>query len=875
VEKERAEAAQCVSEERFRQLAENIRDAFFLIDTDSYRVLYISPAYEEIWGRSCESLYANPESWLEVVHPEDRASTYGKYKVGVSGGKSEWEYRIVRPDGSIRWIEARIFPVRSDTGEAERIAGVAEDITERKLISNKLRESDRRLSDILDNVELVSLILDREARITYCNDYFLALTGRQRENVVGQSFFELYVPSDIVNDMRGVHSALLGNQPTAWHHENEIITRSGDRRLIHWNNSLLRSEAGEVIGTASIGEDITERKRADVKIRRLNRVYEVLSQINALIVRAQDRASLFTETCRIAVEAGAYRMAWIGVIDPNTLDGKVITCHGGEGGYVDKISLTARVGTPDSERPACRALRQSRPVICNDLANDLSMASLRNELLTRGYKSVACFPLTVAGRPAGAVIALYAGEADVFDDDETRLLLELAGNITFAVDHIEKQEQLNYLAYYDVLTGLANRSLLLERVAQYMRSNVSGEHRLALFLIDLERFKNINDCLGRPAGDALLRQVAEWLTRYFGDVNLLARVGADDFAVVLPEIKQDVDVARLLEDAMNAFLLHPFRLDNAVLRVAAKVGVALFPEDCANAETLFKNAEAAVKTAKSSGNRYLFYAKKMTETVAVRLTLENQLRQALDNGEFVLHYQPKVNLASGKIAGAEALIRWDNPRTGLVPPVRFVPVLEEIGLVHEVGRWALRKALEDHRRWRRAGLAAVRIAVNVSPLQLRSRGFVAEIKQAIDDDAHAASGLELEITESLIMEDVRHTIASLQAIRAMGVTIAIDDFGTGFSSLSHLSRLPADVLKIDRSFVIDLTVTPEGLAIVSTIINLAHSLKLKVVAEGVETIEQSRLLRLLNCDEMQGFLFSKALPSEIFETRYLAPPSTG
>ena len=781
----------------------------------------------------------------------------------------------MRPDGSIRWIEVRIFPVQNGAGEAVRTAGVAEDITERMLISSKLRESDRRLSDILDNVELVSLILDREARITYCNDYFLALTGRQREKVVGQSFFELYVPSDIVNEMRGVHSALLGNHPTAWHHENEIITRSGDRRLIHWNNSLLRSEVGEVIGSASIGEDITERKRAEVKIRRLNRVYEVLSQINALIVRAQDRASLFTETCRIAVEAGAYRMAWIGVIDPKTLDGKVIACHGGEGGYEDKISLTARDGMPGSERPACRALRQSRPVICNDLANDLSMASLQNELLTRGYKSVACFPLTVAGRPAGAVIALYAGEADVFDDDETRLLLELAGNITFAVDHIEKQEQLNYLAYYDVLTGLANRSLLLERVAQYMRSNISGEHRLALFLIDLERFKNINDWLGRPGGDALLRQVADWLTRYFGDVNLLARVGADDFAVVLPEIKQDVDVARLLEDAMNAFLLHPFRFDNAVFRVAAKVGVALFPEDGANAEALFKNAEAAVKTAKSSGNRYLFYAKKMTETVAVRLTLENQLRQALDKEEFVLHYQPKVSLASGNIAGAEALIRWNNPRTGLVPPVRFIPVLEEIGLIHEVGRWALRKALEDHRRWHRAGLAAVRIAVNVSPLQLRSSGFVAEIKQAIDDDAHPASRLELEITESLIMEDVRHTIASLRAIRAMGVTIAIDNFGTGFSSLSHLSRLPADVLKIDRSFVIDLTVTPEGLALVSTIINLAHSLKLKVVAEGVETIEQSRLLRLLNCDEMQGFLFSAALPSEIFEARYLAPPSTG
>jgi EAL domain-containing protein (putative c-di-GMP-specific phosphodiesterase class I) len=263
----------------------------------------------------------------------------------------------------------------------------------------------------------------------------------------------------------------------------------------------------------------------------------------------------------------------------------------------------------------------------------------------------------------------------------------------------------------------------------------------------------------------------------------------------------------------------------------------------------------------------------MTATVAGELTLENQLRQALDREEFVLHYQPKINLVSGKLTGAEALIRWNDPRTGLVPPGRFIPILEDTGLIYEVGRWALRKAIEDYLRWRAAGLAAVRIAVNVSPLQLRSRGFVAEIQQAVGTHAHAAGGLELEITESLIMEDVKHSIASLKAIRAMGVRIAIDDFGTGFSSLSYLSKLPVDTLKIDRSFVTDITAGPEGLALVSTIIKLAHSLKLKVVAEGVETEEQSRLLRLLDCDEMQGFLFSKPVPRGLFETRYLAPPA--
>jgi diguanylate cyclase (GGDEF)-like protein len=426
-----------------------------------------------------------------------------------------------------------------------------------------------------------------------------------------------------------------------------------------------------------------------------------------------------------------------------------------------------------------------------------------------------------------------------------------------------------------VLTGLANRRLFLERVAQYMRSAVSGGHKLVLFLIDLERFRNINDELGRPAGDALLRQVTRWLTQNLGDANLLARVGADHFAVVLPEVADEGDVAHVLEKTIENLLDHPFHLEDTVFRIAAKFGVALFPDDGGDADTLFKNAEAALKKAKASGDRYLFYTQKMTAAVAGKLTLENQLRQALDKEEFVLHYQPKVNFESGMVTGAEALIRWNDPRTGLVPPGRFIPILEETGLIYEVGRWALRKAIADYLHWRDVGLPAVRIAVNVSALQLRNRAFIAEIEQAIGVDAHAAAGLELEISESMIMDDVRQGIATLQAIRAMGVSIAIDDFGTGFSSLGYLSKLPVDTLKVDRSFVIDMTSGRQGLALVSTIINLAHSLKLNVVAEGVETEEQSRLLRLLNCDEMQGFLFSKPVPIEIFETRFLTPAAAG
>jgi diguanylate cyclase (GGDEF)-like protein/PAS domain S-box-containing protein len=745
------------------------------------------------------------------------------------------------------------------------------DLEHKQGASDELRESERRFSEMLSNVALISMMLDRQANIEYCNDYLLNLTGWRREEVLGRSFLELFLPLDLHEELRGVYTAMLENSPAAWHHENDILTRSGERRLIRWNNSVLRSSSGAVMGVASIGEDVTVQKRAEMGVKRLTRVYAVLSQINALIVRVRDRADLFRETCRIAVEAGAFRMAWIGSIDSQTLDGKVLAWHGGEEGYIDKIKLTAREGTPDSERPACRALRDLQPVICNDIATDSSMSEVREELLKRGHRSVGCFPLTVAGRTE-VVIALFAGEANAFDQEEVRLLLELADNISFAVDHIEKQERLNYLAYYDELTGLANRGLFLERVAQYIRSTPAASGKLAVTLIDLERFKNINHSLGRPTGDVLLQRVAKWLIENFGDASLLARVDSDHFAIVFPAVRHEAELARHLERTLELLLQHPFQVNGDAFHVGAKIGVAMFPDDGADADALLKNAEAALKKAKMSGERYLFYAQRMTDTVVGRFTLEFHLHEALDKGEFVLHYQPKVNLLSGELTGAEALLRWNDPRTGLVPPTKFIPLLEETGLIYAVGLWVLQRAIDDYLRWRAAGLEVVRIAVNVSPLQLRNRGFIAELKQAISINDYAAAGLELEITEGVIMEDIGHSIASLRAIRSMGVSVAIDDFGTGFSSLSYLSKLPADTLKIDRSFVNDMTAGTAGRALVSTIIGLAHALELNVVAEGVETEEQANMLRLLNCDEMQGYLCSKPLPCGIFETRYLRRP---
>jgi diguanylate cyclase (GGDEF)-like protein/PAS domain S-box-containing protein len=796
----------------------------------------------------------------------------------AAGMLSRFDVQMRSRDSRFFWIDFSLCPARDAGGAVTYLVPSGVVIEECKRAEQALTQLQRRSELILESVGEGIHGIDMQGKIIFENSAATKLLGYSFRELTGKPAHAVMhhsrkdgTPNPVA--ACAVHTTMYDGAIRRV--EDEVFWRKdGSSFPVEYTTAPIRNDQNDITGAVVAFRDITERKEAENRIRRLNRVYAVLSGINTLIMRVRDREALFREACRTAVEAGAFKMAWIGAIDPQSLDGKVVAWYGGDEGYTDMIRFTAREGAPNCERPASRAVRQSQPVLCNDIATDASLGELRDELIKRGHRSLGCFPLTTAGKPAG-VIALFAGEVNAFDEEETRLLLELSGNISFALDHIEKEEKLNHLAYHDVLTGLANRSLFLDRAAQYLRGAASSGDQLALGLIDLERFKNINHSLGWPAGDALLRQVAEWLIHRFGDAGLLARVDADHFAVMLPKMKHAGELARFVEHTMEALLQHPFHLNDVGFRIAAKTGIALFPDDGTDADTLFKNAEAALKKAKVGGDRYLFYAQKMTETVVVRLNLEHQLREAFEKQEFVLYYQPKVNLASGKLVGAEALIRWNDPQLGLVPPGRFISVLEETGLIHEVGRWALRKAIDDYLRWRNRGLAAPRIAVNVSQLQLRNRSFSAEINEAIGIDVRAAAGLELEITESVVMGDVEHSIAVLRAIRAMGVGIAIDDFGTGFSSLSHLSKLPVDTLKIDRSFVVDMTASPEGSALVSTIINLAHSMKLKVVAEGVETEEQAHLLRLLNCDEIQGYLICKPLPCETFEARYLAPSSNG
>ncbi|MEP6886007.1 MAG: EAL domain-containing protein [Gammaproteobacteria bacterium] len=763
--------------------------------------------------------------------------------------------------GEQMWFTVTVTPLDDDHLNGAIVMHV--NITEQRRGEVTSIRFGRAMDAVTDAIYLV----DRATmRYVHVNDAACSMQNKTRDELLATGPEVILGVS--IEELEVIYDALIAGAAVK---PVELLRSRPDGSTVWIEVRRQAQHSGHGWTIITLVRDVTERKVAEQRIAYLNRVYAVLSGINTLIVREHDRDEMLKEACRIAVEAGGFRMALVGLLDRGTrrVATAAIACTDPKLKIIVKDILAKAQGAPTPM--TAQAIDEKRVVVSNDSRSDPRVV-FGGTHVAFGVRSMAIFPLIVADEVVG-VLSLYAGESEFFHAEELKLLTELTNDVAFAIDHIEKRERLDYIAYYDVLTGLANRTLFLERLAQSMRSKKVVGHKLALLLIDLQRFRNVNDSLGRSAGDALLRQVAQWLMAKAGDANLLARVGVDLFAVILPHVVVDGDVAHYLENMIGGLSEHPFLLNGTPFRIAATFGIALFPDDGTDTDSLYAHADAALFKAKAGGDRYLFYTQKMTEAVAGKLTLENQLHQALEKEQFVLHYQPKVHLVTGMITGVEALIRWNDPQKGLIAPALFIPLLEETGMIHEVGRWALRKAIEDYLRWRALGLAAVPVAVNVSALQLHGRNFVQEIERAISVDPFAATGLELEITESLIMADIAHNIDSLRAIRAMGVTIAIDDFGTGFSSLNYLAKLPVHTLKIDRSFVTDLTPQPQGQLLVSTIISLAHSLKLKVVAEGVETEQQSRLLRLMLCDEMQGYLFSKPLPREILEKRFLEVPT--
>lgn len=426
------------------------------------------------------------------------------------------------------------------------------------------------------------------------------------------------------------------------------------------------------------------------------------------------------------------------------------------------------------------------------------------------------------------------------------------------------EERADYLALHDALTGLPKRTVFVDRLSQALLLAARHKHSLAVMIINIDRFKNVNGTLGYVAGDAALREIADRLSSCAGALSTIARFGNAEFALFEPELENDESIAESLQKIQDA-LLPVFNLEGHQINLTASIGIALYPEDGGTAETLIINAGSALKLAKENGgNSFRFYAPDMHTRALKLLSLECELRGAIEREEFVVYYQPQIDANSNQVVGAEALVRWQHPTLGLISPADFIPLAEETGLIAPLGEWVMRAACRQNKSWQEAGWPPISVSVNLSARQFQQTNLTEIVAAVLRDASLDAQFLELELTESSIMKNPQLTRATLRELKEMGIRVSVDDFGTGYSSLSYLKSFPIDHLKIDRSFIRDATTGSKDAAIVATIVALAHNLGMQAIAEGVETEEQARFLRSLECDQLQGFLYAAPLPAEEF-----------
>ena len=469
-----------------------------------------------------------------------------------------------------------------------------------------------------------------------------------------------------------------------------------------------------------------------------------------------------------------------------------------------------------------------------------------------------------------AAQAMKAGAQDyVMKNNLTRLCPAIARELREVQVRQERERAeatVEHQAHYDLLTNLPNRTTFRDRLTVALAQAGRNRKMLAVLFVDLDRFKTIVDSLGHTIGDELLRSVAERLGASLEPGDTLARLGGDEFVILLPQINRADRAVRVAQRILEA-VKPPFHFDHHELHVTMSIGITLYPYDGEDADTLLKNADTALYRAKEQGrNNYQLYTPAMNARAFERLALENSLRNAIEREEFSLYYQPQVHMKSGKILGTEAVLRWQHPDLGIVYPSEFIPIAEETGLIMQLGEWVIRTACAQNVLWQKAGLPPMTVAVNLSARQFQQQDLVEIVARILEETSLEPHWLEIEITEGIAMQNADYTNVLLRGLKEMGVRVALDDFGTGYSSLSYLKKFPIDTLKIDQSFVRDLSTDPNDAAIANAVIVLAHSLKLLVVAEGVETREQEAFLREHQCDTYQGFLFSSALPADSFET---------
>jgi diguanylate cyclase (GGDEF)-like protein/PAS domain S-box-containing protein len=843
------------SEERFRFAMHYSSIGMALVDPNG-RWLGVNPALCKILGYGESELLSRDA--LSITHSEDRFADGPQVRQVLLRQVEAYRTtkRFIRKDGGIVWTEIAGSLVWQQNDKPHYFIWQIQDITDRIRAEEALRASEERFRSIAEATQEWIWEIDAHGVYTFSSPAVESILGYAPASLLGRNTLDI-----VSGNSRQAVADLLGRgliEKTGWRDLTfDFSHAAGGVRGLENNALPLLDEFGRVSGWRGVARDITQRRFQEDRIARLSRIQAVLSGINSTIVRVRDRHELFRESCRIAVQQGGFRMAWVGTVAPGTMRAAPLVRDGLDDGYLDHMEA-ALAGKAQDPGAVGQAILYKKMVVANDIETNPHVIA-KGEAAARSYRSMIAMPLLAAGE-VGAVLVLYAGETGFFDYEEIKLLKDLAGDISFALDYIRTEEQLTYVSYYDTLTGLPNRQLFFDRLAQSMNAARAEQRELAVMIIDLQRFKTVNDTLGRHAGDQVLKELSNRLRRTAGESAMLARIGGDHFAVAVPNVPDSM-LPRWIEERIVDSFEAPLLVDEIELHTAVKIGIALYPADAEAAEPLFVNAEAALKRAKAAPDSFLFYSPEMNARVAQRLLLENRLRKAVAQRQLVLHYQTKVDLANRQVHGLEALIRWEDPDHGLVSPMEFVPVLEECGLIVEVGKWVLKQAVADMDSWRALGLCVPRVAVNVSEVQLRQPNFVAMVLEATGYARGKTAAIDLEITETMLAQNTSSNVQKLLQLRETGVQVFMDDFGTGYSGLSQIAQLPLDALKIDRAFVAGMAQSAEHLAIVSAIVNLAKALNIFVVAEGVETEEQAFRLQTLGCNEAQGYLFSRPMPA--------------
>jgi diguanylate cyclase (GGDEF)-like protein/PAS domain S-box-containing protein len=704
-------------------------------------------------------------------------------------------------------VSLSVSPIKDASGQVTGSSAIARDLTPRKRDAEQLRLQAAALEAAANAI----VITDFHGTIMWVNHAFTTMTGYSKEEVVGKNPRLLKSGKQPQSYYADLWSTISSGK--VWH--GELVNRRKDGTT--YTEEMTITPIAQNVGQANwshfiaIKQDITERKRAEEELYRAHQMLQTILNTIPQRVFWKDRNCTYVGCNRaFATDAGLnnpaeiigksdFELAWSGTADRYSAEDKRIMEQG---------STKLNFDEPQSR-------------------TDGSLLWLRTSKLPLWDRE-------------GKVI----GVIGTYEDITERKVAE---------------DRVKFLAFYDALTELPNRALLQDRLSKALASARRQKDKVALLFLDLDRFKDTNDSLGHSLGDLLLQNVAERLKRCAREQDTVARLGGDEFLIVLTNVKEIADASVAAERFMHAMTAE-FVVQGHSLSISCSVGISMFPEHGTDSEILIKNADAAMYSAKESGrNNFRFFTEDMNAQGVERLTLENGLRLALDKKELFLVYQPQVDIVSGKIIGLEALLRWQHPTLGLVPPDKFIRIAENCGLIVPIGEWVLRTACSQVRKWQDEGLPAVSIAINVSPVQFRQEDFCELIRRVLHETSLAPQYLELELTEGLLLANADVTFSVLQELKAMGLTLAIDDFGTGYSNFNYLRQFRVSKLKIDRSFIRDVAVNPDDAAITTAIISMAKSLNLKVIAEGVEDEAQMSFLRAHQCDEIQGYYFSRSL----------------